>query len=138
MRVKNYLLIFIFITGVGLFPSCDSNVKYKYITVEIFTEVTVRPAFNQVFSFFTLEEEVIVKIEEAYKDMTDEYLVDLLYNYYTPVPVFGIRNNEWNPQNTIEYRGNALYVRGTVDKENISSLFYTALENYKKDDLNKS
>jgi len=69
--------------------------------------------------------------------MTEEELLDLKYNYYSAIPVFQIKNNEHNPQDTIQYIGNAIYIRGTVEENNFSKLFRTALDGYKNDDTNK-
>jgi hypothetical protein len=70
--------------------------------------------------------------------MTDEELVDLKYNYYSAIPIFWYSNNAYNPQNTIEYKGNAIHIRGYVDEiDEFNTLFMTALAGYKNDNLNQ-
>jgi len=100
-------------------------------------EVAPRPTFEQVFVFYTVEAQIKDEVEIIYEAMTDEELVDLKYNYFSPIPVFGIKNNVFNPQDTIQYSGNAIYIRGTPGADNFESLFLAALEAYKNDILNK-
>jgi len=109
----------------------------KHDTEYIDKQVGPRPTFNQVFAFFTLDSAYINKIKTIYDAMTDEELVDLKYNYYSAVPVFGLSNNQYNLKNTIYYQGNAIYIRGSVDPDNFEELFMAALEAYKNDALNK-
>jgi len=116
-----------------MFTGCKPEIEYKYIT----KEGASRPAFYQVFAFFTVDDETIDWVKMIYDKMTDEELVDLKYNYYSPVPIFGVSNNAYNPQNTIEYKGNAIYIRGSVDANNFEGLFRAALGAYKNDIVNQ-
>ena len=121
------VLIFCFV-----FVGCKHEIEYRYVI----KQTGPRPTFNQVFVFFTVDDAMQNKIEMIYETMTDEELVDLKYNYYSPIPVFGYANNSYNPQNTIYYSGNVIIIRGS-DLDDSERLFKTALESWKNDDLNK-
>ena len=118
-----------------VFVGCKHEIEYRYRDVII--ETAPRPTFNQVFEFFTVDDLMKNKIKMIYETMTDDELVDLKYNYYSPIPIFGYSNNAWNPQNTIYYSGNVIIIRGSIDPDDFERLFKTALESWKNDELNK-
>jgi PBP1b-binding outer membrane lipoprotein LpoB len=109
--------------------------KYEYNYYN--EKKTPQPTFNQIFAFFTVDDLSKNEIKAIHESMADEELIDLKYNYYSPVPVFGIRNNEYNPRDTIYYKGNVINIRGTPAANAFAGLFMIALEDYKNDDLNK-
>ena len=124
---KAFIILFLCLAFIGC------KYEYNYIT----NNMTPRPAFHQVFAFFTVDDSTKDLIKAIYETMTDEELIDLKYNYYSPIPVFWHPNNQFNPQNTIRYQGNAIYIRGTVEHDNFETLFKAAIEAYKNDVLNK-
>jgi hypothetical protein len=108
----------------------------KEVVVEV--EVAPRPTFNQIFSFNRVDDRTRNRIKNIYDTMADEELVDLKYNYYSAIPIFWYPNNAYNPQNTIEYKGNAIHIRGYVEEtDEFNTLFMTALTGYKNDNLNQ-
>ena len=132
MKYRNIKSFFLFL--IIILIGCKYDYSENYYIIDT---VAPRPAFEQVFAFFTLDEAAIEQIRTIYNSMTDEELVDLKYNYYSAIPVFGVTNNNFNPQNTIQYRGNAIYIRGTVNPDNFERLFLAAVDAYKKDALNQ-
>jgi len=101
-----------------------------------YIEIAPRPTFKQVFTFSGgVSEDAKNMIEAIYNKMSDEELVDLKYNYFSAIPVFGYPNNIFNPRDIIEYRGNAIHIRGEPD--DFEKKFLAALDRYKDDDLNK-
>jgi len=124
-----YVILFFF-----TFAGCKSEIEYRIVIKEI----APRPTFEQIFTFFSVDDESKNRIRSIYNAMTVEELVDLKYNYYSAIPVFWTKNNVYNPQDTIEYKGNAIYIRGRVeDINNFNSLFRAALEGYKNNNLNQ-
>ena len=120
----------------SVFAGCKHEVEYRYVYWE--REITTRPAFEQIFTFFSVDDVSKNRIKTIYNAMTTAELVDLKYNYYSAIPVFWTKNNLYNPQDTIEYQGNAIYIRGVVEDINIFiGLFKDALQGYKNDNLNK-
>ena len=132
MKTRNIISFFLFL--IIILIRCKYDYSENYYIIDT---VAPRPAFEQIFAFFTLDDTAIEQIRIIYNSMSDEELVDLKYNYYSAIPVFGVPNNSFNPQNTIQYRGNAIYIRGTVDPDDFERLFLEAVDAYKKDDLNK-
>gem|GEM_PF-5479248 len=128
--MKKYLFLVIICFAL---LGCKKEIEYR----DKFILTGPRPSFNQTFTFFSVDDITINKIEIIYQSMTDWYLLDLKYNYYSPVPVFQYPNNSWNPQNTIYYQGNTIIIRGTIETDSFAQLFITALESYKNDETNK-
>jgi hypothetical protein len=134
MKKIRVIEFYVILTLCFIFAGCKSEIEYRYVIKEIAT----RPTFEQIFTFFSVDDETKNRIRSIYNAMTIEDIVDLKYNYYSAIPVFWTKNNVYNPQDTIEYKGNAIYIRGRVeDINNFNSLFKAALEGYKNDNLNQ-
>jgi hypothetical protein len=123
-----------FLTFCLVFAGCKFEIEHR----EVVKKIAPRPTFEQTFTFFSVDDETKNRIRMIYNTMTTEELVDLKYNYYSAIPIFWTKNNSYNPQDIIEYKGNAIYIRGRVEDTDIfNELFKAALEGYKNDNLNQ-